>query len=215
MGKIARIISSKIKDKKIICTCEIIKDFNVQAQLYLSPGDDSFPLPGDRTILIAIDGSGNYIAVGLWTDTDKDLIKGEKYLFSRDDDGNIVSSIYLQNDGKLDIITDDILNIESAENITITGDKKLLIEMTDDIEIKSDGTMKLMDGTDYACRYNELKTQLDQLKSDHNTHQHMFSVTLAPSGTYSGTTQTVLVSSTVSFSNVKVGNIKLPAVGED
>jgi len=206
MGKIARIISSKIEDDKIICKCEIYPDYNVQAQLYLPPGESSMPLPDDRTLLVEMEGSGIFIACGLWS-TAQTVEKGEKLSFSRDANGNIKSSIYQKKDGKIVINAD--------KEIDISGDKKLIIDMIEDVEIKSDGNLKLMEGTDFSCRYNELKSKLDDLKlalnnfiSVYNSHTHTI-----PTGN-SGQPSATGVSATTDFSNVKISNINVPGVGE-
>jgi hypothetical protein len=76
------------------------------------------------------------------------------------------------------------------------------------------------DSTDFAVRYNELKTQLDQLKSDHNNHVHTsasvgFTLIDGESMACSGSVGKPTANSTADFTNCKVSKVKLPSVAED
>jgi hypothetical protein len=158
MGKVARIISSKIEDDKIICTCEIYKDYNVQAVFYNSPGCDDFPMPDDRTFLSEDESSGGHVALGIWTNNEKTLEKGEKFLFSRDEDNNIVSSLYMQNDGKVDINTTGNLTTTIKDG---NDNTKIILALNNDgkasLTCKDNITILAQDGTT-----DEVKIQINK-----------------------------------------------------
>jgi hypothetical protein len=209
----------------ILNTVEKRSEYNINGETYTPSGDDSPGLPDDRVLIIPIDGSGKNIIAGSLT-ISQGAEPGEKILYSRDANGNVKAKIYFQKDGKLNIETDDQINV--------LGSKKIVIDGTQDVEIKSDANIVLQDGTDFAVRYNELKTQLDQLKTDFNNfitsyNSHVHTVTTAvtvnnvtpgtgsAAGTGNGSaaaTGSTGVPTTVDFSNTKVANINVPGVGE-
>jgi hypothetical protein len=109
---------------------------------------------------------------------------GEKILYSRDANGVLKAQIYWKKDGK--------------------------------IEINGDGNIVLQNGTDFAMRFNEFETQINTLKGDLNTfisvyngHNHP----TAPVGPVS-TPSSPGVPTAADFTNVKISNINVPAVGE-
>jgi len=101
MGRIARWIRSQI-DKYIIGVVESRLNTTIQAFLYGSPGDDSPPLPEDRVLIIKIDGSGKYAIAGTLV-LSQGAEPGERKLYSRDNEGNLKSLIYLKNDGTMEL----------------------------------------------------------------------------------------------------------------
>lgn len=96
------------------------------------------------------------------------------------------------------------------------------------INLTADGKIIFNEGTDYAVRYNEMKTQLDQLKSDFDDLVDRYNVLVGffnghdHDGVQSGSGTTGPVSgaattdshSTADFANCKVDNIQLEGVGE-
>jgi hypothetical protein len=200
MGFIGRLISNKIQDF-IINTVEKRFNYNIKAETFAPSGDDSPGLEEDRVYLGSIDGAGQYVVIGHLS-ISQGAEAGEKILYSRNSDGDLVAKIHWKKDGKLLIETDD--------QIDIIGSKKIIIDGTQDIEIKSDANLKLQNGSNHLAQYEDLKSKLDTLKQDLNTHTHTFSVTLAPSGTFNGTTATGLPSSTVDFSTSKIEKILVP-----
>lgn len=220
MGIIGKLITTK-SDDFITNTVEKKLDYNIKAETYAPQGDDSPGLPDDRVLLVDIEGNGKMIVAGTLS-ISQGAEAGEKILYSRDSDNNVVAKIYFQKDGKIDIETDDEINI--------TGSKKIIIDGTEDVEIKSTANVVFQDGTDFAVRYNELKSQLDTLKNDFNTfvttynaHVHVVNVTVnditpgpsSASGTGAATPTPAAGSpTTADFTNTKVANVNLPGVGE-
>jgi hypothetical protein len=187
MGKITRIISAKLNDDsdQIICTCELYNNYNVQAPLYMPPGDDSFPMKDDRTLLVEIDGSGKYIACGLWSPNTKTAETGEKFLFSRDANGDLISKIHQKLNG--DILID-------AKNgkvtIELLNDGKININADGAIDINSDGKITL-DGTGIELNgsskklvtYTELNTAITNFLNALSSHVHTCAAPGSPSST--------------------------------
>ncbi|GAG06440.1 unnamed protein product, partial [marine sediment metagenome] len=204
--------SVKIEDF-IINTIEKRLNYNITANTYGPAGDDSPGLSDDRVFLASIDQSqGKMVVLGHLSVT-QGAEPGEKIIYSRDDDGNTVAKIYFQKDGKLTIETDDEINV--------LGSKKIIIDGTEDVEIKSDAKVVLQNGTSTSTRGDEIQTQLDQMKTDlnnfinttYNVHTHI--VPQTPSGTtVSQTPVPPGTSTTASFVNITTGKVLLPGVGE-
>jgi hypothetical protein len=125
VGRIGRVIKHEI-EKFIQLVTETRKGFNQAALVYNSSGDDSPPVKDDRIILIAIDGTGNYISAGTLTQS-QGAKPGEKFLFSRDASGVLQTIIKMLNDGSINgnIKKDLILEIKGKYENTVTGDLKL------------------------------------------------------------------------------------------
>ena len=194
MGTIGKIIKTKI-ETFILNTVEKRFSYNINGETYGPSGDDSPGLNDDRVCLVEIDGKGRSVVVGNLT-ISQGANPGEKILYSRDENGNVKAKIYIKNDGAMDI--------EGVGG---------------DVNIFTDNNLVLQQGTDFAMRFNEFKTQIDQMKSDYdnfinitfNTHTHPGvqsggSSTGTPAPTGSGTSS--------DFTNVKVDNINVPGVGE-
>lgn len=77
--------------------------FNQTAQVFNPPGDDSPPLPGDDfAVLTETQKTGNVAACGFIDTKNVGSAKpGEKRLYSRDANGNIVASVYMDNAGNV------------------------------------------------------------------------------------------------------------------
>jgi hypothetical protein len=105
---IGRKIGNEIK-KFVQLIFEARKDDNRNAILYNSAGEDSVPLNDERLILVKVDGTGKYIAVGVLT-LSQGAKPGEKIYFSRDnkklDESKIVAKISMLNDGLIKVDTD-------------------------------------------------------------------------------------------------------------
>jgi hypothetical protein len=101
---IGRKIGEEIK-KFVQLIFEAWKDDNRNALLYNSAGDDSVPVNDERIILVKVDGNGKYIAAGVLIPS-QGARPGEKILFAREPDGDIVSKISMLNDGSVTIDTD-------------------------------------------------------------------------------------------------------------
>jgi hypothetical protein len=79
---------------------------NVTAFHFADAGDDGRPLPGDFVALEDSSGSGAEQATG-YADTKNagKALPGEKRIYSRDAEGAIVAEVWLQGDGKIEMIT--------------------------------------------------------------------------------------------------------------
>jgi hypothetical protein len=118
------IIAQKIKDeigKFIQLVTEHRKDFRQNALLYTPAGDDSVPLNEERLILVKVDGTGRYVAVGTLTPS-QGAKPGEKILFGRDLDGTIVSKLSMLHGGHINLTQDGNAEIitkgNKEENVT-------------------------------------------------------------------------------------------------
>lgn len=81
------------------------------------------------------------------------------------------------------------------------------------IYLKKDGTLILNDGTDYAVKYNELKSKIDDLKQQLNsfitTKYNLHNHPTAPTGPVSPPS-IVGVEVTTDFASIKSEKVKLP-----
>lgn len=104
MARIARVVAVDAEGDGGI---EVIRvDFgggDVKTARYFQPsGDDSKPLPGDFVLLERSDGAGAWAVTG-FADPDHDAksSEGEKRLYSRDEDGNLMAEAWLRSDGTI------------------------------------------------------------------------------------------------------------------
>jgi len=69
-----------------------------------APGDDAQPLPGDVAAVIPTQRTGGFAAVA-YNDPDNTGVTaaGEKRIYGRDPDGNVVNHVYLKSDGSIEI----------------------------------------------------------------------------------------------------------------
>ena len=194
MGKLGKWISGKIQDF-IIGTIEAKYGHNIQAQVIAPAGIDSYPLKDDQPCLIPVDDStGNMYCIGILNKS-QGADKGELKLFSRNANGTVKATIYLNKDGKLTIDTDSDIDINSSGKIT------------------QDGTeIQFNSGSDFAVRFNELEARLGDLENNQNTLT--VDIVGVQAGAATITSSVPKVPSNVDFSNCKVDSIKLPAVGE-
>ena len=107
--------------KFVQMTTEVWKDFNQEARLYDSSGEDSPPCKDDQLILVKIDGTGKYIAVGVLT-VSQGAKPGEKIIYARDADAKIVSKISMLNDGSVTVEADDNITQNTKNNFTVSAD---------------------------------------------------------------------------------------------
>ena len=100
MGRIARLISTKI-EKFIVQTVESYFGANVTAETYAPSGDDSPPLENDRIVLVKVDGTGNFVAVGVLS-VSQGAKPGDRILYSRNEDGEVQAVLKLLGDGTIE-----------------------------------------------------------------------------------------------------------------
>jgi hypothetical protein len=140
VGVIGRIIKQEI-DKFVNLVVEIRKGFNIPAFLYNTSGDDSVPCKEDRVVVLKVDGTGNYVVLGVLNKSQK-AKPGEKILFARDADGEIVSTISMLNDGSL--------NIETKGDINQKSEGKMNVKIKGDITVETAGALNRKTGGDYS-----------------------------------------------------------------
>lgn len=134
MGRIAKLIQSKIGEF-IVQTVEAYCGVNVTAETYAPSGDDSPPLADDRVVLIPVDGTGNFVSVGILSKS-QGAKPGERILYSRDSNGEIKAIIKLLNDGKMEMVSPEDLSVE-AKKIDFAIQQELTIEAQTKMTLKS------------------------------------------------------------------------------
>lgn len=78
---------------------------NVTAEHFSAPGDDSFPLPGDYVVTVAIQRSGGAAVVGyLDPKNDQKTAAGEKRIYARGGNGASIVELWLKNTGEAALV---------------------------------------------------------------------------------------------------------------
>jgi hypothetical protein len=95
--------------------------FTQKARLYNSSGEDSVPCKEDQILLIKIDGTGKYAAIGVLVSSQK-AKSGEKIFFARDVDAKIVSMISMLNDGSIKSVSDGDFSVATKKGFSVSGD---------------------------------------------------------------------------------------------
>jgi hypothetical protein len=113
-------------------TSEIWKGFNQNARLYNSAGEDSVPCKEDQIILVKIDGTGKYVAIGVLTES-KGAKPGEKIFFARGADAKIVSKISMLNDGSIKTEADGGVSYTAKGAYNISSEKGIGLSAGEDI----------------------------------------------------------------------------------
>jgi hypothetical protein len=137
---IGRIIKNEI-DKFVNLVVEIRKGFNIPAFLYNTSGDDSVPCKNDRVVVLKVDGTGNYVVLGVLNKSQK-AKPGEKIFFARNADGEIVATVSMLNDGSL--------NIETKGDINQNSEGKMNVKIKGDITVETEGALNQKAGGDYS-----------------------------------------------------------------
>ena len=133
MGIIARLVNHAI-ETFVTVTAETVKAFNLSSYLYTPAGDDSVPLKNERLLLVKVGGTGKYVCAGVLT-ASQGAKPGEKILYARNKNGEIVSKLSLLGDGtvKHEISKDYITDAQGNCKVTILGD----------VEYHSDGSFSI------------------------------------------------------------------------
>lgn len=147
MGRIAKLIQTKI-ESLIIQTVEAYYGANVTAETYSASGDDAPPLPNDRVVLVQVDGTGNFVSVGVLSKS-QGAKPGERILYSRDSDGEVKAAIKLLNDGKIEMVSPVDFEL-TGKNIKISAEKKLELEGAESFKFSSKKTE--MTGEQIVCK---------------------------------------------------------------
>ena len=136
MGRIGRLLQTKIQDF-ILQTVETRFGLNQLCDQYGPSGEDSPPLPEDRIVLVKIDGTGNYAAVGVLT-CSQGAKPGEKILYSRASNGDLKAVMKLLKNGKLDIDAAGDITIDSDATIKMAGGGKKVARKDDQVKVQID-----------------------------------------------------------------------------
>ena len=129
MGLLASVVNSETGDySETVQTVESHYGENKYCDQFAPSGEDCPPLKEDIVALIDIEGTGNMVSVGVMSKS-QGAKPGEKLIYSRDKDGNVVAKIYLKNDG----------SVEFEGN----GDAELTISGGVTINVKSDCTVNV------------------------------------------------------------------------
>jgi hypothetical protein len=139
VGVVAKTIKQNI-EKFIQLVSEPWKGYNRNALLYTAAGDDSVPLKDERLILIKVDGTGKYVAVGVLTPS-QGAKPGEKILFARDADGNIMGKFSMLGDGSIITEAEKDRTEKIKGDITVNGEKSATMTIKGDITFEADGKM--------------------------------------------------------------------------
>jgi len=98
---------------------------NLTATHLGAPGDDSNPLPGDIAALLPLAAEGNQAVAGYVDIKNAGQAQpGERRLYSRDEDGNVVAVTWLKNDGQVLIMNGSgFVLLEAGGTVNINGAK--------------------------------------------------------------------------------------------
>lgn len=146
MGRIARLISTKI-EKFIIQTVESYFGANVTAETYAPSGDDSPPLENDRIVLVKVDGTGNFVAVGVLS-VSQGAKPGERILYSRNEDGEVQAVLKLLGDGTIEGVSPGGYNLKTDKDYKIEASKDVGIK---GVNVKLEGQVEATGGT-FKCK---------------------------------------------------------------
>lgn len=120
-GRIGKVINHNI-EKAVELIAETRKGYNQNAILFNSSGEDSPPVKNDKLVLLKIDGSGKYVVIGIFNET-QGAKPGEKIFFARDEDGAIKSKLSMLGDGSAKWELDDLLSVIAKKNIELNTDE--------------------------------------------------------------------------------------------
>lgn len=157
MGRIGRHLKCEIQ-KYIEQTIETRLKYNQTALTFTPSGDDSPPLPEDRIILVSVDGSGKFAAVGVLT-VNQGAKPGEKILYSRSATGEVKAVLKMLNDGKVTLYAPGEIevtaekdtsvtvnantSVEIKKNTDVSIEKELTVEVKEDIKVMTEKIMTL------------------------------------------------------------------------
>lgn len=151
-------------------------------------GEDFIPPKGAKMVQISSTNSSESVIVCIVNKADESLNVGEKVIYSTDDKGAVKAQIYLRNDGRIEVIA------------------------TDKVEVKGTA-VEFMEGSDNAVRYSKLESEFNELKSKYNNlvtifNAHIHTATGPTAPTTSPTTQGS--PSAADITQSKIDEIKVP-----
>ena len=146
MGRIARLIKTEIENF-IVQTVESHFGANVTAETFAPSGDDSPPLPEDRVVLVNVDGTGNFVSVGVLS-VSQGAKPGERILYSRNSDGEVMAALKLLNDGKIEMVSPEDFSV-SAKSLFVSAESSISMESE---SIKLTGKNTELTGGSVKCK---------------------------------------------------------------
>lgn len=114
IARIGKVIDHAI-DKFLGTILETRKGYNQTVFLYNPSGDDSVPCKNDKVIILKVDGTGNFIGVGILTES-KGAKPGEKIFFGRDADGKVTATLKMLNSGNVETEADGDISVTNKGN---------------------------------------------------------------------------------------------------
>lgn len=151
LGRLARVIKTEIEDY-IVHTVESHYKQNQLCEQLAPSGDDSPAIPEDRCLMIPIEGTGNFVVAAVLSKS-QGAEPGDKLIYSRDpDSGDVMSKIWLHNDGSIEIEVKDATTISLSGELSVVCEDKASFEAKGKVDIKGsdvtvNGNVKLTGGT--------------------------------------------------------------------
>lgn len=133
MSRVAEVLGFERVTKDGIEADEVLVDpgdqDSARPQHWAPPGDDSPPLNGDFAQLVDTEfGSGAEAAVGYGDDSEKRASQGEKRIYARALNREVVAEIWLKRDGTVVVTNAGGKSLEMAPNGDVTIKGNLLVE---------------------------------------------------------------------------------------
>ncbi len=117
---VAEVQKTETEDGAGVVTAEIVPGDVRSCALSCAGGDDSPPIPGDRVVLVQVDGTGKFVAVGVLGES-QGARPGERVLYSRSADGEVMAALRLLNDGKIEMMSPESLSV-SGKSVSVKAD---------------------------------------------------------------------------------------------
>jgi hypothetical protein len=146
VGRIGRLVDLSV-DEFVELIAETIAGNNETSDFFTPPGDDSVPLPEDRIVLVEVNGTNNAAAVGVLS-VSQGAKPGEKILYARDKDCNVVSVFKMLNDGSVAAVSEGDISFDTKKNFSLKIEKDFNVEAKGDATVKAgnitiDGDLKV------------------------------------------------------------------------
>lgn len=159
MGRLARLLAVLTTIKNGVSVpeskVELTKGENSIMEQYGPPGDDSRPIAGDLVYTSTKEGTGSRVALGYIDQVNAPTAQeGEKRLYSRDSAGVPIATIWLKNDGTI-----EMGNTVEASLLTLMED---LIQAVQDIKTFGSPTNHQLD-PDSITALESVKTRFGDL----------------------------------------------------
>lgn len=117
---VAEVKKTEAEDGATVVTAEIVSGDVRSCPLAGDSGGDSPPLAGDKVVLVRIDGTGRFVAVGVLGES-QGAKPGERILYSRSSDGALMAAVRLLGDGKIEMVSPESLSV-SGKSVSVRAD---------------------------------------------------------------------------------------------